>query len=150
MVAHASGERHSLARSSGRTKPGRERWHLRTTSSCEFCLVCCSRMVEGRYEVTGKGVKPREVAAERQDIGGPRSWPLRSAILSLSLFPGLPTSLGDDASCKYLLWNSLSLFGISWVFFPTTSPSASPPLLLGHHAFHYCLGKQTSSPPFTL
>lgn len=150
MVAHASGERHSLAKSSGRIKPGRKCWHLRTTSSSEFCLACCCRKVEWRYEVTGEGVKPCKVAAEGQDIGGPGIWLLESAILSLSLFPGLPTSLGDDASCKYLPRNSLLLFGLSWVFFPTTSPSASPPLVVGHHAFHYCLGKWKSSPPFTL
>lgn len=150
MVAHASGERHSLAKSSGWIKPGMERGRLRKTSSSEFCLACCSGEMEWGYKVTGRAVKPREAAAEGRDVGGPRTWPLESAILSLSLFPGLLASLGDDASCKYLPWNSLSLFGLWWMFFPTTSPSASPPLVVGHHAFHYCLGKRNGSPPFTL
>lgn len=142
MAAHTSGERHSLARSSGWRKPGREHGHLRTSSSSECFRACYSRKMEWHYVVTGKGTKPREVASG-QDIGGLRTWPLEPAVLSLNFFSGLPASPGDDASCKYLPWNSLSLFGLSWVFFPTTSPSASPPLVTGHHAFH-------CSPPFTL
>lgn len=79
------------------------------------------------------------MAGEEQDIAGPRT--------QFKHFVSQPfPRADDDASCKYLPWNSPSLFGLLWMFFSQYLSQPSPPLLVGHHAFHYCPGKWNSLP----
>lgn len=80
------------------------------------------------------------MAGEGQNMAGPR--------IQLNHFVSQPFPRvdDDDASCKYLPWNSPSLFGLLWMFFSQYLSQPSPPLVVGHHAFHYCLGKWNSLP----
>lgn len=133
VVAHASDRRHSPAERSECIKSGRERGHLRMAPApLSFVQpIALERLMLKSHR---QGWNNMRSGSKRTRHWWPEDLTAWVSHFVSQPFPGLPTSLSDDASWKYLPGNSPSLFGLSWMFFPTTSPSASPPLVVGHHA----------------